>query len=331
MNTFYWLVKREFWEHRGSFLWTPVITTAVIVALNIMVIIFGLVAGGRHGTHLMWQQLAAANPDDIKKVSALLDVAALMPFVVASIVLFFVLFGYCMKSLSSDRNDRSILFWKSLPISDLNTVISKAFSAIVVAPIIMVIVSIIGAVLVYLTYAITAALHGINFGTVMWTLPHPGNLIASMAGILPIYMVWILPSVGWLMLCSAWSKGKVARWAIALPVGVGVILTWVGAMATWSGSAPALGNSVEWLWKNVILRAALGLFPGGWASQMSHMAAASYNSDTGWQIDSLAGALANNVGHQYHLLWSPAFLWGALAGVIMLAVAIWLRRWRTEL
>ncbi|HET7663790.1 MAG TPA: ABC-2 transporter permease, partial [Rhodanobacteraceae bacterium] len=220
MKTFYWLVKREFWEHRGSFLWAPVVTAGVVLIINILTVIAGEVIGSRHfDTNMMWQKLATANPDDIRKVGALLDVSALLPCFIVSLVLFFVLYSYCMKSLSSDRSDRSILFWKSLPVSDLSTVLSKVFSAVIVAPVIAVIVSILGAIGMLLIFGVNGALHGVGFGEVVWGLAHPGRIITSMAGLLPIYMIWMLPCVGWLMLCSAWSKGKVARWAIALPIG----------------------------------------------------------------------------------------------------------------
>ena len=33
---------------------------------------------------------------------------------------------YCLDALHGERRDRSILFWKSLPVSDLTTVLAKA-------------------------------------------------------------------------------------------------------------------------------------------------------------------------------------------------------------
>jgi len=33
MKTFYWLVKREFWEHKGGFFWAPVISGIVFLEL----------------------------------------------------------------------------------------------------------------------------------------------------------------------------------------------------------------------------------------------------------------------------------------------------------
>jgi ABC-2 type transport system permease protein len=209
-------------------------------------------------------------------------------------------------------------------------VLSKVFSAVIVAPVIAVIVSILGAIGMLLIFGINGALHGVGFGEVVWSLAHPGRIITSMAGLLPIYMIWMLPCVGWLMLCSAWSKGKVARWAIALPIGVGVIITWLGAMTNWFGSYTPLDGATDWFWKHVVLRILVSLFPGSWAGNMPGVVIIG-RSNSGWHTNSFAGDLLNNVGQQYQLLATPEFLWGILAGAAMIALAIWLRRWRTEL
>ncbi len=327
MNTFYWLVKREFWEHRGGFLWAPVITATAVVVLNLLSLIAGQVIGGRYlsGSDL-WDKFASASPEDLRQVGGLLDISAAMPMGIICVTLFFVLFSYCMKNLSHDRSDRSILFWKSLPVSDLATVLSKVFSAVVVAPVIAVIVGSIGYLVMLLVFAANAAVHGIGFGTVMWTLPHHGRMLAAFWGMLPIYMVWMLPSVGWLMMCSAWSSGKVARWAIALPVGLGVMLTWLGAVGG------TFGEITGWVWKNGVLRMVFSTLPGSWVGSLRDLPHLTIAHDkSGTRIDSFAGRLVENVGAQYHLLLTSEFLWGALAGVVMIGVAIWFRRWRTEL
>ncbi len=327
MNTFYWLVKREFWENRGSFLWTPVITASVVVVLNILLVIAGETIGARHmSSSRIWEKLATASPGDLKEAGTLLDVTAAMPMGIIGIVLFFVLIGYCMRNLSRDRADRSILFWKSLPVSDLATVLSKVFSAVVVAPVIATVIGSIGYLLMLLVYAVNASFHGVSFGMVMWTLPHHGRMFAAMWGMLPIYMIWMLPSVGWLMMCSAWSSGKVARWAVALPVAVGVVLTWMGAVGG------TFNMVTGWIWKYGVLRLIFGILPGSWLGNLHDLPRLSITSDaSGMHFQPFAGKLLENVGRQYHLLLTPEFLWGILAGAVMIAVATWLRHWRTEL
>lgn len=33
-------------------------------------------------------------------------------------------------------------------------------------------------------------------------------------GLLPVYLVWALPTIGWLMMVSAWARSKVFLWAV---------------------------------------------------------------------------------------------------------------------
>ena len=61
------------------------------------------------------------------------DIAAMMIIITAFIIGVF----YCLDALHSERRDRSILFWKSLPVSDLTTVLSKASVPLAILPLIV--------------------------------------------------------------------------------------------------------------------------------------------------------------------------------------------------
>ncbi len=328
MNKFYWLVKREFWEHRGSFLWAPAITAGVVVVLNILSLIAAEVSGGPHwGSNAIWLKIGTGSPEDLRQVASILDFSAMVPAGIVGIVLFFVLFRYCMNNLSTDRSDRSILFWKSLPVSDLATVVSKAFSAVILAPVIAVITGLIGAFLMLLTLAIAATFHGVGFGQIMWGLPHLGSIAYVIGGLLPVYIVWMLPTVGWLMMCSAWARGRVTRWAILLPIAVGVILSWLSIMGP-------LSRAAHWYWPHVAGRILLGVLPGSWTWAAGITGPVMvFGADQGneMRFHGISDVINHMVSSQYHLLATPGFLWGALAGFIMIGIAVWLRRWRTEL
>src|SRR5699024_4313513 len=125
---------------------------------------------------LLWNQLADASPHAMHNIGAMLDISALMPAFIIHLALFFVLFGYCMKSLVADRKDRSILFWKSLPLSEVSTVLSKAVSAIVLAPVSGTIACILGAIGMYLVSALVPFFHGVGFGEAFFVLPYPGKI-----------------------------------------------------------------------------------------------------------------------------------------------------------
>src|SRR3546814_13401578 len=84
------------------------------------------------------------------------------------IVLAFVVFFYCLGALYDERKDRSVLFWKSLPVSDAQTVLSKVGSAVVVAPVLAVIASLVTMIGFMVMLSIVVLFHGGNQWTLLW-------------------------------------------------------------------------------------------------------------------------------------------------------------------
>jgi ABC-2 type transport system permease protein len=317
MKTFYWLVKREFWEHRGGFFWAPVVTSGIFLLLNLMGIVTGEVLRVRHGisfasggnTRLFDQALADG---DMSKIGMGLDIMMFSTSAIISIVLGFVVFFYCLGALYDDRRDRSLLFWKSLPITDTATVLSKVVAAAVLAPVIAVACGVLTGIVMLLMFAVTLSFHGIGVWHLL-TLAHPLRVTADLIGTIPLYFLWALPALGWLLLCSAWARSKPFLWAVALPIAVGIVIGWFHLL----GSLDATGS---WYWKNVSGRLLLSVFPGGWLGY-EHMV--DLGSD-GHALDFL------HVEHAYRVLTSPSIWIEAAAGVAMIAGAIWLRRWRDD-
>src|SRR5881628_3422827 len=121
---FYWSVRRELWENRSVYV-APILV-AVVVLFGFLVSTIGLPERRRAVLLLDPTKARAA-------IEAPYDVAAMMLIFTAFIVGVF----YCLDALHSERRDRSILFWKSLPVSDLTTVLSKATIPLVVLPVII--------------------------------------------------------------------------------------------------------------------------------------------------------------------------------------------------
>jgi ABC-2 type transport system permease protein len=318
MKTFYWLVKREFWEHRGGFLWTPVIVGGIFLLLNLMGIAVGEAFGAHHGMTMSGNNMhlfnQAMTDGDTDKIGFGLDMMMFSTSIIISIVLGFVLFFYCLGALYDDRKDRSLLFWKSLPISDTATVLSKVFSAAVLAPVIAVICGVLTGLMMLLMYVITLSFHGVSAWRLL-TLAHPFQVIADLVGSIPLYVLWALPTLGWLLLCSAWARSKPFLWAVALPVGVGVVIGWFNLLGS-------ISVNNLWYWKNVCGRVLLSIFPGGWLGQ-NHMMQLS-DGGVAHALDFL------HVAHAYQVLGTPSIWIEAAVGAAMIAGAIWLRRWRDD-
>ena len=321
MKTFYWLVKREFWEHRGGFLWTPVIVGGLSLLLTLMSLVTGEVLGRRNNLFRfdggdsigLNGHLDASMLDNVGGVldCVLFGVIALMLGIMAIVVFF-----YCLGSLYNDRRDRSILFWKSLPISDGQTVLAKVTSATLVAPVIACSVGVITGLLMMVMVACVASIHGLN----LWQLllhVHPLQVIASVIALIPLYVIWALPTAGWLMLCSAWSRSMPFLWALLLPPASLLIVWWFGLLGLFK-----VGTG--WFWGNVVVRLLMSLVPGGWLRDVPALGNGLHANTPDALLDFLG------VAQNYATLVSPDLWIGAIAGVAMIAAATWLRRWRDD-
>ena len=127
MTIYVSLLKRELWEHRALY-----IAPLIWVGFLVISVILGKVEIDEFAWHSsLWQELAAQrNPAGV-----LGPLMAVTPLVV-SIPLLFVGFFYLVDSLYGDRKDRSVLFWKSLPVTVMDTVLSKLMTVAVVMPLI---------------------------------------------------------------------------------------------------------------------------------------------------------------------------------------------------
>ncbi|WP_430389592.1 hypothetical protein [Dyella sp. 20L07] len=320
MKTFYWLVKREFWEHRGGFFWAPVITGAVFLVLNLMAIITAEVLGSRHGLMIggnnFEMMVRHADAGDMSQIGAALDVAMISSMGLIGIVMGITVLFYCLGTLYDDRRDRSILFWKSLPVSNTSTVLSKVVSAAVVAPVIAVITSVVCGVLQLMIYAAVLSLHGVNVWQLL-TLAHPFRVIGSLISAIPLYALWALPAIGWLMLCSSGSRSKPFLWAVAVPVVIGLMVSWFGIMGLFN-------LPTTWFWSHIVQRALLSVFPGSSIVFDDHNLTAMADMDDNNPLGILAPS------HTYGLLTTPNLWIGVLAGIALIAAAIWFRRVRDD-
>ena len=328
MNTFKWLLKREYWENRGGFFWAPLITGSVFLLLTLMAVIAGesmrSAALDGEGLRMNGVELSklteTMRPGDIAEMGAGLDLGALLASTWPFIVLAFVVFFYCLGALFDERKDRSILFWKSLPLSDQQTVLSKVFSALVVAPAIATVAAIatsFGFLVILSGYAM---FHGGNPLELIWGPASPLTVTLYIAAALPVFAVWALPTVGWLLLVSAWSKSKPFLWALLVPLFAGVLVTWFDVMEM-------LGMKASWFWTNVVGRLLLGTVSGMDMIYREGKNPAMQNFNPEGPQDVLALFSAQNTWSAFaHLdIWV-----GAAAGVAMILAAVHFRRARDE-
>ncbi len=201
------LVRRELWEH-GSLIWAP-------LAMALMIIVVSLVSGMVKGSVDI--DLGEGRPlpelfGDAEKQRGIFTLVMAGLVLPQLLVGFVVVFFYLLDSLFTERRDRSILFWKSLPVSDAKTVLSKLFVALVAVPLWSWALSlVVGLVVFGVVAAQVSGTPAAGLGT--W---HGGTWLtvqASLLGKLAIGVLWYLPVAGWLLLVSVLAKRAPFLWA----------------------------------------------------------------------------------------------------------------------
>lgn len=329
MNTMKWLLRREYWEHKGGFFWAP-----AIIAVVMLVVLGGSLAYGsitnELGTHTVivnghvMTKAAVISALPLPARQQIANAVANSYMVAAAplfLVLPFVAFFYCLAALYDDRRDRSILFWKSLPVSDQETVLSKVVTALCVAPMITIAIGTATAMASVLIALLAANVNGIHlFGLV---LANPEFWLAPfrLLGLLPVYVLWAIPTIGWLLMVSAWAKSKVFLWAVGIPLLGLMLARWLNFMLSPYSTTQI---DVHWIAINIVMRGLAGVVPGLW------LPFGQVDPHTLMQGDHNGVNAAGVFTQSWMTLTQPQVWIGVVVGAAMIFAAVRLRRWRDE-
>jgi ABC-2 type transport system permease protein len=206
VRPFYWSLWRELWENRSIYV-APSIVAAIIL--------FGSFVGS---FHLPERRQNAMLLDPARQRAAIelpYDIVAMMLIFTAFIVGVF----YCLDALHGERRDRSILFWKSLPVSDLTTVLSKVTVPLVVLPLLSFAIIVVTQFIMLLIS--TAVLLPRGLAATTWT-----NFNLFQQSLILLYglvaiALWHAPIYGWALLVSGWVRRATFLWAILPLLAIG--------------------------------------------------------------------------------------------------------------
>jgi ABC-2 type transport system permease protein len=137
------------------------------------------------------------------------DIAAMMLILTIFIVGFF----YCLDALYGERRDRSILFWKSLPVSDLVALLAKATIPLLILPAIAFVVILCTQLLMLAITSLVLVVHQVSPATTFEYFSIPFNVVALIYGLIAIAL-WHAPIYGWLLLVSGWVRRAAFLWAV---------------------------------------------------------------------------------------------------------------------
>ena len=238
------------------------------------------------------------------------------------IVLVFVVFFYCLGALYDERKDRSVLFWKSLPLSDAQTVLSKALWALVVAPVAgrRASASHVGIVLVLIVGRALLATAAIPDAAAICRRPSASACSAT---------CW--PDPGLRAVGAA--DGRLADAVLGLGAQQAVPVGGAGAgvrrrsSISWFGTAARASTSThDWFWYTMVGRAPAEHRPGQLVPQRPHRRRPATPMHIRWP--GRPGDMRSASTSSWHA-FATAELWiGAVAGAVMIYAAIQLRRCR---
>ena len=196
----YWSVRRELWENRFLYIAPLIVTGFVLFAVLISMI----------GLPARMEKLSTLDP-------AKQHLVAMRPFNMAPapIMLAALIIGifYSLDALYGERRERSLLFWKSLPVSDRITVISKAAIPIVVLPLIAFALSVITQRLMLLVATAVLLGNGMSAAPLWTEFRFFQGSVVMLYG-LGVHALWFAPIYCWLLLVSAWARRVPLLWAV---------------------------------------------------------------------------------------------------------------------
>jgi ABC-2 type transport system permease protein len=207
-RTFYWSVRRELWENRSIYI-APLIVAGVEL-FGFLLSSIGLPERRRAVLLLEPAKTRAA-------IEVPYDMAAIMLILTAFVIGLF----YCLDALYGERRERSILFWKSLPVSDRTTVLSKTSVPLLVLPLVTFVIIVTTQVLMLLWTSVLLITHGMSPASTWTYLPLFQQCLVLLYG-LAVIAIWHAPIYGWALLVSGWARRATFLWAVLPAIAIAV-------------------------------------------------------------------------------------------------------------
>ena len=204
---FLWSVRRELWENKSIYI-APLIV-AVVILLG------ALASAG----HLPERRRSAMLLDEMRRRAAIelpYNIVAVVLIVTAFIVGFF----YCLDALYGERRERSILFWKSLPVSDVTTVLSKAIIPLAILPLVAFVITALTQFVMMLISSAVLLPSGLA-GTTWANFNLVRESIVLVYGLIVIAL-WHAPIYGWALLISGITRRATFLWAVMPPLAIAI-------------------------------------------------------------------------------------------------------------
>jgi ABC-2 type transport system permease protein len=279
-QAFWWSVRREIWENRSIYIAPLALAAIALVAFSISSIL-----------GIWLKPLRLDSSQSYEAIAMPYNMVAGMLMLTGIVVSAF----YCLDALYGERRDRSILFWKSLPVSDVTTVLAKASIPLVIVPLLSFAITFATQWLMLLVSSGVLLVSGQSV-TALWTkLSFMRMTLLLLYHFVTAHALWPFPVYCWLLLASGWARRAPLLWAALPMVAIGGVEQLI--FRTWH-FAGLVGSRLFGIAPSDFT--AEGMFPTG---PMTHITPGRF-------------------------LGSPGLWIGLVVAAAFLAVAIRLRRYR---
>lgn len=299
------LLQRELWEHRSIYV-VPLVIALIIALLSVT----GQVVVSAFDQQVDLTILGATNLGESQRAAAIavLTSAISITLMIAMVILSVF---YLLDTLYTERRDKSILFWRSLPVTDAETVISKLLTAVVVIPLVTFAVVVVTHLFVLAISSMWVSGRGGDGWQLIWgAAPFFDTWLATLLFFIAVPL-WYMPFAGWFLFVSGWTRRSPFLVAI-LPL---IILPMLERIL--------LGTSV---FRDAIFGrfSSMPLFAGLGSTGVvfSEDAAPEFAADANVSLLSLVDLPA--------FLGDPALWVGLAVGALFTVAAIYVRRYRDD-
>ena len=217
LQRFIWSIRRELWENRSIYI-APLAVAALILA-GVFYSTLRIPANGVIFTSTTNVNGVITHTQRGFDPIQIYDLAAALIMGTTFLVAIF----YCLDALYGERRDRSILFWKSLPISDTTTVLAKASIPLIILPLLTWVIAVVTQALMLLINLAVFHARGIDTTALHTNLPLGHTAITLFYHLITIHALWYAPIYAWLLLVSAWARRAPLMWAVLPPLAIGVL------------------------------------------------------------------------------------------------------------
>ena len=206
----YWSVRRELWENRSIYI-APLAAAAVFLLGFLISLV-----------HLPGRIRAASAMEPMQQHELIQQPYEFAELLLMGTMLVVALF-YCLDALHGERRDRSILFWKSLPVSDLTTVLAKASIPVVILPLITFAITVATQWIMLLLSSAVLLASSVSVGMLWKHVPLFQMWFGLFGHIVGFHGFWYAPFYAWLLLVSAWARRAPVLWAALPLLAIGIV------------------------------------------------------------------------------------------------------------